>query len=107
MKQSKRKALEKRGWVVSDATEFLKLSEEEAILIDLKLTLARSLRDRREEQHLSQEELAKRLGSSQSRIAKMEAGDRSVSIELLLRALLQLGTTRRELARIIGSRRAA
>jgi hypothetical protein len=33
----------------------------------------------------------------------MEAGDHSVSIELLLRALLRLGTTKRELARLIAT----
>jgi len=32
----------------------------------------------------------------------MEAGDASVSIELLLRALFHLGATRRELGRVIG-----
>ena len=103
MKASKRKALEKLGWKVSDAREFLGLSDEEAMLIELKLLMARSLKARRQGSHLSQEQLAKMLQSSQSRVAKMEAGDHSVSIELLLRALLRLGTTRNELAKIIGA----
>src|SRR5581483_4278956 len=49
---------------------------------------------RRAELGLSQAVVAKRLGSSQSRVAKMEAGDPSVSLDLLLRALLALGATR-------------
>src|SRR3989442_1272892 len=42
-----------------------------------------------------------RSDSSQSRVDKMEAGDRSVSIELLIRSLLAMGTTQRELAQVI------
>ncbi len=101
MKTTKRKALEKRGWKVGTAQEFLGLSDEESMIIELKLAMAESLKELRQGHRLSQEELAKMLHSSQSRIAKMEAGDRSVSIELLLRALLRLGTTRRELAKLI------
>jgi predicted transcriptional regulator len=37
---------------------------------------------------LSQTELAKRMKSSQSRIAKIEAAEPNVSIELMMRALL-------------------
>lgn len=103
MKANKQEALQKRGWTIGDAQDFLALSDEESILIALKLAMARSLKARRQDRHLSQEQLAKMLRSSQSRIAKMEAGDQSVSIELLLRALLRLGTTKRELVKIIGA----
>ncbi len=101
MKESKKKALEKRGWSVGSAKDFLKMTDEEAALIELKLSLAENLKTRRQKSHLSQEQLAKLLDSSQSRVAKMEACDRSVSIELLLRALLRLGATRRQLGAII------
>jgi transcriptional regulator with XRE-family HTH domain len=56
---------------------------------------------RRDGQHLTQEQLAKMLGSSQSRVAKMEAADSSVSMELLVRSLLMLGATRKEVGRVI------
>jgi len=101
MKDAKRRRLEKRGWVVGTAKQFLGLSDEEAALIELKLDLAAGVRTRRLERKLSQEALANLIQSSQSRVAKMEAGDRSVSMELLTRALLALGTTRRQLARLI------
>jgi ribosome-binding protein aMBF1 (putative translation factor) len=103
MKTTKRKALEKRGWRVGSAQDFLALSDEEATIVELKLAMAKLLRERRADSHLSQEALAKLLRSSQSRVAKMEAGDHSVSIELLLRALLRLGTTKRELAKLIAT----
>ena len=104
VRDEKRRRLEAKGWKVGNAQEFLRLSDEEAAYIDLKLRLATSLRKRRERHSLTQADLAKLLRSSQSRIAKMEAGDPSVSLDLLIRSLLILGTSRRELSRIIAAR---
>jgi DNA-binding XRE family transcriptional regulator len=106
MKARKRKRLEAAGWRVGSAAEFLRLKPEEAALVEMKLNLARRLRDVRTNRGLSQEAMAKLLGSSQSRVAKMEAGDRSVSADLLVRSLLLVGASRAEIAREI-SRRAA
>jgi DNA-binding XRE family transcriptional regulator len=106
MKARKRKRLEAAGWRVGSAAEFLRLKPEEAALVEMKLNLARRLRDLRTNRGLSQEAMAKLLGSSQSRVAKMEAGDRSVSVDLLVRSLLLVGASRAEIAREI-SRRAA
>lgn len=91
--------LRTRGWKVGDATEFLGLSEEEAALVELRLALSRSVRERRLKLGLSQVELASRLGSSQSRVAKLEGADATVSIDLLIRSLLALGASRREISR--------
>jgi DNA-binding XRE family transcriptional regulator len=106
MKARKRKRLEAAGWRVGSAAEFLRLKPEEAALVEMKLNLARRLRDVRTNRGLTQEAMAKLLGSSQSRVAKMEAGDRSVSVDLLVRSLLLVGASRAEIAREI-SRRAA
>ena len=99
MKPEKRKRLEAAGWRVGTAREFLGLTDEEAALIELKLDLARAVKAERIRRKITQEELGKRLGSSQSRVAKMEGGDPSVSIDLLIRALLRLGLNRRGLVR--------
>ena len=104
MREEKRRKLEAKGWKIGTAQEFLQLSAEEAAYVDLKARLATSLRDRRRRRSLTQADLAKRLQSSQSRIAKMEAGDPSVSLDLLIRSLLILGMSRRELSRIISAR---
>ena len=101
MKQSKVKKLKKAGWAVGNAQDFLKLTKEETLFLELKLALSTRLKECRQEQHMTQIELAELLQSSQSRIAKMEAGDPSVSIDLLLRALFQLGTSKKELAKLI------
>jgi ribosome-binding protein aMBF1 (putative translation factor) len=99
MKQEKRKRLEAAGWRVSTVSEFLGLTDEETALIELKLDLARAVRAERVRRQMTQEELGKLLGSSQSRVAKMEAGDPTVSIDLLVRSLLKVGVNRRELVR--------
>lgn len=93
MNTAKRKRLEKAGWKVGTAQEFLNLSPEEAAYVEVKLNLARVLSNRRKSLRLTQVALAKRIKSSQSRVAKMEAGDPSVSIDLLVRSLIALGET--------------
>ena len=104
MKKTKRAKLEAAGWVVGSVKEFLELSEADAILIEVKLALSRSLRERRNKQGLSQVQLAERLQSSQSRVAKMEAGDPSVSMDLLVSSLLLLGASSTDLANAIKGR---
>ena len=104
MNKNKRDRLRRTGWTVGSVREFLGLTEAEVALVELKLTLSRRLKERRARSRLSQGQLAKLLGSSQSRVAKMEAGDPSVSIDLLIRSLLAIGTTRKELAAVIAHR---
>ncbi len=101
MRESKQKKLEAKGWRVGDAHDFLGLSEEETAFIELKLRLAESLRARRLGRRLTQEELARLLRSSQSRIAKMEAADPSVSLDLIIRSLFAVGASHQDIARAI------
>ncbi len=101
MNKAKRTKLEARGWRVGSAADFLRLTPEEAAFIETKFALSQSLRARRTEQRLSQTALAKRLKSSQSRVAKMEAADPSVSVDLLLRALFALGATPQDVAKAL------
>ncbi len=104
MKAAKRRKLEKAGWKVGSTSEFLGLSDEEEMLVAMKLTLASDLKARRQQLKITQQELAKRIGSSQSRVAKMETADRSVSMELLVRSLASLGASRTEIGKIVGTR---
>ena len=103
MRKAKKERLEKKGWKVGTVQDFLGLSDEEAAYVELRFRLATTLRTQRQKKRLSQSELAKRIGSSQSRVAKMEAGDPSVSLDLLIRSLLALGATNRDLARAISA----
>ncbi|MBW2427276.1 MAG: helix-turn-helix domain-containing protein [Deltaproteobacteria bacterium] len=105
MKKAKREKLEGAGWRVGSAEDFLELSKEEAAFVEMKLALADSVRRRRQARKLTQTQLAKMVGSSQSRIAKMEVGDPSVSIDLLMKTLLTMGASRTELARVISRRK--
>jgi ribosome-binding protein aMBF1 (putative translation factor) len=107
MRKQKKKRLAAKGWKIGTVKEFLSLSNEESAYIELKIRLAAGLRQRRQEKGLSQLDLAAKLQSSQSRVAKMEAGDPSVSLDLLIRSLLSLGASERELSQIITTKRAA
>ena len=101
MKAAKRKKLEASGWKIGSADEFLDLTPEEAAYIELKLSLSKSLKQRRSKENLSQVEFAKLVKTSQSRVAKMEAGDPSVSIDLLVKSLIALGASPKDLAKTI------
>jgi ribosome-binding protein aMBF1 (putative translation factor) len=101
MRESKQRKLAAKGWKVGDAKDFLELADSEEAYIELRLKLADGLKNRRSSKGMTQTELASTLRSSQSRVAKMEAGDPTVSLDLLLRSLLALGTSNRELAAMI------
>jgi ribosome-binding protein aMBF1 (putative translation factor) len=107
MEKSKRKRLERSGWKIGSAAEFLELTPVEAQLVEMKVALSARLRKTRERRHLSQTDLAERMGSSQSRVAKMEAGDPSVSLDLLVHGLLAAGASRREIASALTPKRKA
>src|SRR6266568_3291111 len=101
MRNDKRRRLERAGWTVGDAGTFLRLSDDERRFVETKLALAAGLRRWREHLGLTQTQVARRFGSSQSRVAKMEAADRTVSTDLLLRSLFRLGASRRDVARLL------
>jgi ribosome-binding protein aMBF1 (putative translation factor) len=101
MDKAKKDRLAAAGWRSGDAAEFLELSAEEVAFVELKLALADYLRDIRARNGWTQAQVARRLGSSQSRVAKMEAADASVSLDLLVKALLSLGASRSEVGTVI------
>jgi ribosome-binding protein aMBF1 (putative translation factor) len=101
MDTAKKKRLKEAGWNTGSVAEFLELTPEESALIEIKVRLTELVKKARARRNLSQMALAKRLGSSQSRVAKIEAGDPSVSLDLLVRASFASGATRKELARAI------
>ena len=88
----------KNGWVEGSAQDLLGLSSADMEYIETRLALSRMLRDLRQKQQLTQVQIAARLHTSQSRVAKMEHADPTVSVDLLLQALFRLGVTRRDLA---------
>lgn len=101
MNNTKKKNLEARGWKVGTVQEFLNLSAQEAAFIEIKLALSSNVQNYRKAKGLTQNDLARRIQSSQSRVAKMEAGDPSVSMDLLVRSLLALGASKKRLAGMI------
>ncbi len=101
MNEEKRARLEARGWKVGSTEELLGLTPEEAAYIELRLRLSDAVRDLRKRKYLTQVQLAEMLQSSQSRVAKAEAADETISLDLLIRSLLALGATDQDLAEMI------
>jgi DNA-binding transcriptional regulator YiaG len=100
MNQEMKKRIEKAGGRVTTVKEFMNLSEADMALIETKLTMTRALRELRERKNVTQVELARRMGTSQSRVAKIEAGDPTVSVDLILRALFSLGARLKKFAAV-------
>ncbi len=103
MNNARKAKLKAKGWRTGSAADFLGLTPEESYFVELKLRLADDLKLRRTKRRISQEQLAVLVGSSQSRIAKMERGDASVSIDLLVRSLLAMGAKPKDLGRSIAA----
>ena len=100
MDKAKQLRLEKKGWKVGTVAEFLNLTPEEETLIEIKLALSRSLK-RRRQQHMTLADLAERVHSSEPKLAKAEEGDASISMELLVKAILATGGTPQDIGRAI------
>lgn len=105
MDNRKRRQLAAAGWRTGGTTEFLQLTPEESALVDMKLSMGRLVKEARARARLSQHALAQRLCSSQSRVAKLEAGDAGVSLDLMVKAAIAAGAKRAEVARAIASGR--
>lgn len=91
MDDAKRKRLEGKGWHTGTAAEFLGLSPEEDSLIALEVDASRFIRERRKALGLTQADVASRIGSTQSRIAKLEKVEKGASLDLYIRAVFALG----------------
>jgi len=105
MNNAKKSRLEAAGWKVGTAAEFLGLSKQEVAFVEMKLALARCLHAFRIRRKLSQTRVAELVGSSQSRVAKMESGDPSVSVDLLLKSVLAIGASPAQVVRALASRK--
>ena len=101
MDKMEKKKLESKGYKIGSAEDFLGLSKEEAEYIELKISLSQALAKQRKQKKLTQIQLAKILNSSQSRVAKMEKGDPTVSLDLLIKSLLAAGATKKNIAEAI------
>ncbi|MBK8321245.1 MAG: helix-turn-helix domain-containing protein [Betaproteobacteria bacterium] len=104
VKPAKARKLAAAGWRVGTAREFLGLSEDEARLVSIRLALVDAIRKARARSGLSQVALAERMSSSQSRVAKIEAGDPSVSLDLIIRALIASDASDLEIGAALGTK---
>jgi ribosome-binding protein aMBF1 (putative translation factor) len=101
MNANKRKRLEAAGWITTSVQEFLDLDAADVEYIETRLALTRAIREQRKKRHITQVALAARMKTTQSRVAKLEKGDPSVSMDMILRGFFSIGLTRKELAKAI------
>src|SRR5438552_3112701 len=107
MQPEKRKALEAAGWKFGDAADFLVMTNEERQMLDLRVDAALAVRRQREAMQLSQQELARRIHTSQPRIVKIEKAAKDVTLDQILRAYTAAGgrVAIREVAGLPGQKR--
>ena len=101
MKSEKKAILNKNGWKVGTTSEFLKTSPEEAAYLEIRIAFAELIKSLRKKNHLRQADLAKRLHTSQSRVAKIESADPTVSLDLMAKSAFSMGATTKEIANAI------
>lgn len=104
MNTKKKERLAEKGWVSTSVQDFLGLAPDEMAYIELKLQLSRELKTRRNEKGLTQAALADLIESSQSRVAKMEKSDATVSVDLLVRSLFALDATVEDIAKALATK---
>ena len=101
MNDKRRKALEEKGFKVGSAADFLEMSPEEEAYVEIRLEISELIKIQRNRRGWTQKQLARAIGSSQSRIAKMEAGDPGTSLDLMIKALLRLGVSKQQLGTVL------
>lgn len=100
MDKKRKQQLEEKGFLVGSAADFLGLSPEEEAYIDIRLDISDMVKAQRTKRGWTQKQLARTIGSSQSRIAKLEGGDPGISMDLMIKALLQLGTSKKQIGKL-------
>ena len=103
LSKERKAKLQKAGFKVGTVQEFLGLSDAEMVIIEMRIALGKKIRVAREQQKLTQSDLAKRIRSSQPRVAKIEAGEEGVSLDLMTKAALAVGMTRKQIAKAIAA----
>jgi ribosome-binding protein aMBF1 (putative translation factor) len=101
MDKKKRQQLEEKGFRVGSAADFLELTQEEEAYIDIRLDFSNLVKTQRVKRGWTQEQLARAIGSSQSRIAKLEGGDLGISMDLMMKALLRLGSSKKQIGKLL------
>ena len=101
MDKKRQQQLEEKGFRVGSAGDFLELSPEEEAYIDIRLDISNMVKNQRAKRGWTQEQLARAIGSSQSRIAKLEGGDLGISMDLMIKALLRLGTSKKQIGKLL------
>lgn len=90
-----------KGWIEGSVQDLLELSEDETAIVEMRVRLAEKVREKRRARRITQKDLARRIASTQPRVARLEQAD--ASLEMLIRALFALGSDRREIGKLLAA----
>ena len=93
MTKEKIKKLEAMGFKVTTTKDWLRLSVEEEKVIEMRVALAAELEKMRKEAGLTQAQLAKKLGTKQSGVARMINNPDTATIDNLIKAMVAMGAS--------------
>lgn len=98
MDAERKKKLEAAGWKFGDYADFLGMTPEEKAVVEIRLAATREMERLRAENPISQEELARRMGTKQPNVSKLFKNPGKATLDTLFRALLALGSTPKKIA---------
>lgn len=98
MDAERKKKLEAAGWKFGDYADFLGMTPEEKAIVEIRLAATREMERLRAENPISQEELARRMGTKQPNVSKLFKNPGNATLDTLFRALLALGSTPKKIA---------
>jgi len=93
--------MSKKMWKEGTVQEFLNLSDADMAVVETRVALTRALRRQRKMSRLTQTDMARAMRTSQSRVARIEAGDPSVSLDLVFKALYTAGLTLHDIGGVL------
>lgn len=93
-----KKALERAGWTHGSYADFLQLTPEEKMIVDMRIAATLELERQRRATRLSQAEVARRMGTRQPNVSALFRNPGGATLDTLCRALAAYGLGRREIA---------
>ena len=98
MDAERKKKREAADWKFGDYADFLDMTPEEKAVVEIRLAATREMERLRAENPISQEELARRMGTKQPNVSKLFKNPGKATLDTLFRALLALGSTPKKIA---------
>ena len=101
MDTKKRKQLEAAGYQITDSADWLGLTPQEQAIVNMRVNFALEIERVRKASNITQRELADKIGTRQSGVARMLNNPTTATIDSLIKTLLALGASPKRIAALI------